>query len=366
MTPVGHLLPHPLLRVVRRTLPGAFAFACLASAGLTQIQALQLRSGEVVLGRVTDVGEQSLQVQITYPTVEQRTIARDDVTPQALWNVLAARTPSDDARAHLELGRAARELGLPGQAIAALREAQRLDPELQDVVEQQIAETRDGVAQRLLEQAREAADAQRPLALLMLRAITDRYGDTPAAEEALRLRRRLTRELERGDRATTTAPPAPVAEPRPPEPRDEPGRGGTTQAQRQLDSRALQKLLQDAAERLERVAGIPAPAAPSTVQHQRSLEQRVQLLEPVWRTVRVVAPPADEPQLADHLAQVQQDTKRLLMDAYVGLGSLLAQRQAFPEALDYAERACGVDPNSDECHRVYQLIQLGRTLGGRW
>ena len=339
----------------------ALASFLLAPAALAQIQTLQLRSGEVVLGRVTDVGDQEVQVQVSYPQAEQRTIAREEIAPLSLWNTLAARTAPDDAQAHLALARQARELGLQGQAIAALREAQRLDDALKGKAQEQIDAIRSELAQQLLAEGRKAVEeGRRPAAHLMLQAIADRYGDTPAAEEAANLRRRMsgtTTGTTAGDRADSEAADAAA---------DAGDAGGAdTTGKRRLDADELQKLLQDARQRFEQVARTPVPPAPSSVQHQRLLERRVELLEPVYRTMTAVAKPA-EAQLAQELQQVQTRAKRELIDSYVGLGSILAQRQAFPEAQSYAEKACGIDPDSQGCHRIYRLIELGRTLGGRF
>lgn len=298
-----------------------------------QIQPIQLRSGEVLLGRVTSIDQQEVHVAARYPEAGQRTIPRDELRPMSLWNILAARADPKDGDAHLDLARSARELGLPGQAIAALREAEHIDPGLQDVVQEEIAELRDEMAQQLLRETREAlGDDREAAARLIVEAIERRYGDTSAAEKAAELRAEMR----------TAA-------------------GG--RELRELEADELQDLLEDARNRLERVAAMNLPAAPMSVSDQRLLERAVALLEPVWRRVSEVTAAEDAGQLLEPLQQVQERTKSTLVDAYAGIGSVLAQRQAFPEAQEYAVKACTVDPDGRACHRLYRLIQLGRTVG---
>lgn len=331
----------------------------LASAAPAQIRSLRLRSGETVLGTVTDVGSEAVQMQVSYPEAGRRSIARKDIAPASLWNLLAARAPADDADAHVELARTARELGLTGQAIAALRQAARLDPARREDLEQDIAAIRTGTAQELLQQARAAKEAGRTAAArLMLQAIVERYADTDAAAEAKTLREQLSRTAsarpaaaapDRGSPADATASGAEPAAPAP----------GTET----MDADRLRDLLERADERLQRTARVADPSAPSTVEDQRALERRIDLLEPLWRRIAKVAAPADEAALAQQLQRVRSRTRSTLLDAYVGIGSILAQREAYPEAQDYAERACDLDPDSRGCHDLYRLIQIGRTVG---
>ena len=320
-------------RSMKRTLHVLPVLFLLGTALPAQIQPIQLRSGEVMLGRVTSLDEEEVHIDTRYPEAGQRTIPRDDLRPMSLWNILAARTDPKDGEAHLELARSARELGLPGQAIAALREAERFAPGLQAVVQEDIAELRDEMARQLLSETREAlGDDREAAARLMVEAIRERYGDTSAAEKAAELREEMR----------TAA-------------------GG--RELRELDADEMQDLLEDARGRLERVAAMNLPAAPMSVSDQRKLERVVALLEPVWRRVSTVTAAADANQQLEPLQQVQKQTKQQLVDAYVGVGSILAQRQAFPEAQDYAERACTVDPDGRGCHQLYRLIQLGRSIG---
>ena len=120
----------------------------LAASG--SAQSLELRSGEVLLGRVTAIDATQVTVAASYPEPRSIIVPRADLTPRSRFQVLAERGDQGSAAGHVALAESALRLGLPAHAMAELREAVRLDPTRQATLSARIQGIREQIAAGLL------------------------------------------------------------------------------------------------------------------------------------------------------------------------------------------------------------------------
>ena len=311
-----------------------FGFTLLAFATAASAQTLELKSGEVLIGRVTTLDDKTLTIEVGYPEPQHLTLARKDVAPASLYNVLAARSEAASAQAHLALAETCRELGLPAHAIAEYREAARLDAALRPKADARIAALREEIASDLLAQAKDAlAENRYGSAQFGAQAIADQYSDTPAAKDAQRILADLKAKSGGPTRKVTAA---------------------------ELEA-ALKKAAAHAREAEQKG---PQSAGHGTSQHLQRLERATLHLERAWETVEDLAAPDDAPQLADRLTSLRDDVRRQLVATYLAAGEVYVQRRAFPEAERYCEKACDLDPQGKPSHELHRLILQGKITTG--
>ena len=291
-------------------------------------QALELRSGEIVAGRVTAVRGDSLTMTTGYPSVQERTIARADVEPRSWLALLQARSEANDAKAHLELATAAEGLALPGHAIVELQQALQLDSSLRDEVERRITTLRTQVAADLLAMAKDAITAERfGEAKLTAQVITEKYGDTPSAAAAKEVYAAALQHLR------TTVPPV------------------TNRADAKAVSAA--KELEDKADKL---AAVTAGGIGPTVKETRQREQSAKLLEKALSTLAPLA--------GDDATTARDRVRGKLRDQYLALATNLLQRRSLDRATEWNGMACALDPEHGGCHRLQDLIVQARLTYG--
>jgi hypothetical protein len=304
--------------------------ALVCAAPLVSAQAIELRSGEVVFGRVIGVSDAAVRVAATHPTTGERSLARSELAPASLYMVLAGRMDASSAAAHLELAESSLRIGLPLHAIAEYREAARLDPARASAVEARVRAIREQVAGDLLAQAREAlSEGEWPEAKLTGMVIAERYGDTAAAAPA---REVVARALQTGRAAPASATAASM----PP-------------------SAALKSALRHeaAADALE----LPATAG-ITAKERKRREQAVKHLEAAWKTVR------DTDAQDGDVVQARARIKDKLGAQYLALATSHVQIRATGPAERWNAKACALDPDSGGCQHVQNLIIQARLTSG--
>ena len=296
-------------------------------------QTLELRSGEVMIGRVTEIGEKSLKIEVSYPVPGARTVERADVEPRSIYAVLSARIDQDDAHARLALAGTCRELGLFAHAIAEAREAARLDPSLRASANDMIAELHAAMAAEVLRQA-EAAFAEDRLgsARLAAQTVVRDHRNTAAAKGAADLLRRL------GARASP--------------------------ALRHATADQITAAVESARKGLDRADGSAHATAHGSMRDQRALEREIARLEKAWRAIGDLAPPEEAVTLADRLSSTQAEVRKRLVGAYLTMGSFHLQRRALPDADEWCNKACELDPENHHLHRLHELIVQAKVFSG--
>lgn len=302
------------------------AGSCLADA--VSAQALELRSGDVVFGRVVGVSDADVRVAATWPKTGELSLARTDLMPASLYAVLAARIDAANAADHVALAETSLRIGLPLHAIAEYREAARLDPGLVETVTTKVRAIREQVAAELLAQAREALDEDRwPEAKLTGQVIAERYGDTAAAAPS----REIVARAQQTGRAMTQAK-------------------ANTPASAALQTALRHEAQADAID-LPRSIGL-------TVKERKRREQAVKHLEAAWKTVGG-SDAVDGP-----LAQARTRIRDKLGAQYLALATSLVQVRATGPAERWNAKACALDPEGGGCQHVQDLIIQARLSSG--
>lgn len=306
-----------------------FAFAAVLIVATTHAQTLDLKSGEVVIGRVSAIDGEVVKIDVGYPNVEQRSIQRSEITPLSLYYVLAAGVDPSNAAAHMTLAETCSDLGLWAHVIAEAREAARLDRSMKSAAERHVGVARSEIAQGLLAEAREALDEGREAAArLALTAVVTDYSETLAGVDA----KKLLGVLNEKEKAA--------------------------QPKRLISKAQAAEALDRAEAHLKAAATVAAPTANhGGSKAQRRLESIVAHLEKGWGTIKDVdlAEPIDV-ELAHQLANRRTEMRRRLVESYLELGTAFIQRRAIPDAEKYCELACGLDPENRANHALHRLI----------
>ena len=278
-------------------------------------QTIELRNGEVAIGRVVAVNASSVDVEVGFPEATTRTIQKSDLTPVSLFAILAAQVEPGSGVARVKLAEAARGIGLRGHAIAEYREAARLDPELKAKAAAKVMEIRTEIARALMQDAKQAIDETRfGAARLALSAIDASYGDTPVGREAASMQQQLKeKQLE-------------------------------NVLLHKVSTSQLEGILKQVAgliQKAEEVKGAESPHG--SMKAQSALQAVVKHLEKATRAMKDVAPPDSSPELADKLTTARESVRHRLVDGYLALGTVYLQRRAIPNAEKYCEKACDLD-----------------------
>jgi tetratricopeptide (TPR) repeat protein len=314
----------------------ALALILLSSQVHGQSQTLDLRSGEIVIGRVAEVNDREIVVETGYPEPVTRTVPRGDLAPLSLYSLMAMRSDPADAKAHVKLAQLARELGLPAQAIAEYREAGRLEPSLKGAMETAATEVRRALAADLLDDAREAMnDGRLAAARLLLHAIASKYADTPAAKDA----GVLTAELRT---------------------KEQPALAGT----KILPPKEVEAAMKRANDHEKRADSVGEASPHGGAKEQRRLEAAVGHLESAWAAVKGVGGAEGDPGLTDRLLRQREEIRRTLTGAYLAIGTVLVERRALPGADSYCEKACELDPENKDSHALHGLILQAKISRG--
>ena len=322
---------------------GPVMFLLAASAVPFSAQTLELHSGEVVIGRIIDVDENAVKIGVAFPEASIRSIARADIEPRSVYAVLAARMDQEDAKAHLDLAVTCRDLGLFALAIAEAREASRRDPKLSATVDKLIPDLRRRIAAEILQQAEsDFADERSGSARLAAHVVARDYEDTAAAKGAQRLLKKIAARI------------GPVP--------------------REVTAKEADEAVTAARHDLERTEKDTATPAHGTMRDQRALQRAIARLEKTWERIgnlvgprgnaTPVAGSTSAPTPADRLSSVQAELRHRLTGAYLSLGTIYLQRRALPDADEWCNKACELDPDNHHLHRLHELILQAKIVNG--
>ncbi len=307
----------------------AISMLFLAAASL-HAQSIELRSGEIVAGRITSIGDSSLTLLTGYPTPAERSLAREDVEPRSWFAVLQGRANPSDAKAHLALAGTAEQLGLPGHAIAELQQAAQLDAALRTTIDTRIRMLRAKVAADLLVMAREAiAAGQLGEGKLTAQVVAEKYADTPSAEPA----RAAVAEAIKLLRTSAVAAAA-----------------GKPDAKLLAEAQALEQ-------KADKQAPVAGGGIGASVKETKQREQSAKLFEQALATATRAGGGSE----AD---AVRERIRGKLRDQYLAIATTLLQRRSLDRATAWNGMACALDPEHGGCHHLQdQIVQARLTFG---
>jgi len=314
--------------------------ALISSAWMTAAgDTVDLRSGDSLIGDVTELSDESVTIRVRFPTEQVRVVPRDEVSPRSLIELLAERAPPGDPAARLAIAEESVALGLFGHAVASFRQAAEIDPKLGATVERRIAEVEDRIASEVLDHARTALEEMDwATAKLNARVILDRYPNAAPADDARALIGRAMESMQ--------------SRSRPP------------RSKRQ--EKEVVRSLSEVEERLEKAAVLAekTPSVGRSSKERRARERVVKILEGAWSELEELPMFTAGEAMAERAERLRGRVRTSLHDAYVGLGTLFVQRLALPSAERANASACRLDPESGGCTYLQGLIVQARITTG--
>lgn len=181
---------------------GLLAFAALLilpgaarAAGFPQEDVIQLKhDNKFLFGKITSVTERG--VELTLKDGSKIVVEYKDMTPGTVYKIKADRIDATSAQAHWDLGEFCMQNGLYGTAAVEFDRAVALDKSFADAAKKKKDEIHNEEARNKFEEAKRlGAQKKYEEALKVLKDLTERYRDTPYAEEAQREQGKLAEEL---------------------------------------------------------------------------------------------------------------------------------------------------------------------------
>lgn len=318
------------------------SLALLSIALTAGAETVQLRDGRVLAGEVRLQGADTVIIDANYPKIGSFTLRRDELAPESLYQVLERRTDPKDAAKRRELGELAETLGLKGLALAEYRAVGRLDPSAAKDLDPRIARLVEGIADDILQDARDLLEDGNPeSALMYLHSILEDYPDSKAAKAA----KKLMLETHTTVGASATVATKTVSE------RDAPELVKKVTAHLAAGDKSF-----------EAVRGHEG----STVAAQRAAERALVHYEKAWDGAKQLPVSVAAPELKAGIESLRTQAKAKLVEAYLTAGSIHLGRYSIPTAERYCNKACQLDPENKPNHELHGLILRAKTLGGRY
>ncbi|MGC6489295.1 MAG: hypothetical protein ACON4Z_16735 [Planctomycetota bacterium] len=314
-------------------LAAALTFAAAPVAAQTH----ELRSGEVLIGRVASVDADYVELKGREGR-DARRVRRDELAPTALYRILRERAAPRTVDDYVAVAEQASRLGLELHAIAELRAARARHPDAAAYLDRRIARLRERIAEKIAGQTRDLLERERPAAArLHAQVLLHQYADTEPGRHAEQLMTRALTSLRES-------------------------------AGRPVDGRALERALEHAQKDVARAdkVGVRFQGA---VRFDNATKQRheraVRHLERAWKRLGDVRPATTvDAALSDRFVQLRNRVRDRLGEHYLALGNVLVQRLALPKAEEYNARACALDPHGGGCKLLQSRIIAARIARG--
>jgi tetratricopeptide (TPR) repeat protein len=164
------------------------SLSVLSARAARALEDVILNDGSVHRAEILAVNEDSIRVRFSPKSggTAELVVPAAKLDPHFFYG-LRDKAAGDDAKAHLKLALWAVEAGLFSRARAQVAKAAELDPQLvKDIEEGKLPEIREGIATKILESAREDAEAGRlEMAEKKLELLLARLPDTDAGTSAV-------------------------------------------------------------------------------------------------------------------------------------------------------------------------------------
>lgn len=314
-----------------------FATAITLAAAPVHAQTHELRSGDVLVGRVAAVHDNYVELA-GRAGHDGRRVRRDELAPTALYRILRQRAAPRTVDDYVAVAEQASRLGLELHAIAELRAARAQHPDAANRLDRRIARLHEQIAEKIAGQARDLLERGRPAeAKLHAQVLLHSYADTEPGRRAEALMSRALSRLHES-------------------------------AGRPVDARTLARTITLAKKDVARADKVGVQfqgAVRSDNASKQRHERAVRHLERAWKRLGDVRPAtAVEASLSDRFVQLREQVRRRLGEHYLALGNVLVQRFALPKAEEYNARACALDPHGGGCELLQSRIIAARIARG--
>lgn len=179
------------------TFLAALAVAAAAEQDKRLDDVLQRKDGGILVGRILKVEGENLEILVNGEK-ESRKVGFRDLMPYSVYRIKLDRTDKKSAAARFELGEFCLANGLYGTAAREFDEASALDKSLEEKARKKKLEAHNEDARSRFEEAKRLhAERKYEEANVQLRALIDKYDDTPYFEEARKLIVKLADEVKK-------------------------------------------------------------------------------------------------------------------------------------------------------------------------
>ena len=312
-----------------------------------------LNSGAEIDGEIVKVDHTGITVKAGDKTID---VTPGDLDPHYYYSQWSKRIKKDPEQ-HLRLAVYAFEHGMFNQARSQYRKAERLDKEMVKKFEEEVVpEIKEGIAEKLLAQARVAIDkGDYKTGEQIVAKILTRLEDTQAAAQARnvlasihlweldkdqeRLVKRLAKHLPKDEAEALKVQDRVVGKVAPIERRLESARRLVTKGLQTKTSNRQKGIFQQAAKKFEGV---------------------------IKSTDKLIADAGDDDALVEYLMELRDIATREGVDAWVHAGGVLVIRSSFNDALEMANRALALDPENAQAKKFYQEVQRAAAMNSGW
>lgn len=335
-------------------IPAALACTVLALAlGAAYGDEVLLNGGGAIEGKISSVDEHGIKIESDGKSI---LVSPAQLDPHYYYTQWEKRVPNE-AGPRLRLAVYAFENALFNQARSQYRKAQKLDPDaVKDFEQNVVPKIKEGVASRLLDQARVAAksgkwnEAERIAAKILTQ-----LEDTAAAEEARkfvanahinqmdadekRLVKRLARYLPKDEAKALAA-------------REKLGKR-LAPIERKLN-RARRRVVQGLQTKSQnRSKGLFKDAG-------RQFERVIKSLD------KLDAEAGDDEAMKANIDELREIAKREGIEAYIHAGNVYLIRGAFNDATQMANRCLLIDPDSQVAQQFASRVQTSAQMRSGW
>lgn len=311
---------------------------------------LQKRDGAILVGRVVKIEGETVEFFVTGEREPRRFHLRE-LMPYSVYRIRLDRIDKSSGSARFELGEFCLAQGLYAIAVREFEEAERLDAGLAQKARKRRDEARLQDARVKLEEAKKLHLTKNyEAAKDLLRAVLDRYADTPYAEEARQLDVKMAEEIARENEEKRRMLQAQAQE------KERAKEKAREDQERQILARAFEMV--EEAEKLW-IEALDHEPKNHTRADRAWKTAEARLLE-AKRLLEFLAKSHD-PEVVKRARELDQKADQVLVKTYYRLGRLWAVELSYPTALEWINKGLKV-PHDEHMDRLLNELLLHLSL----
>jgi tetratricopeptide (TPR) repeat protein len=332
------------------TLIWASAASVSASPYPQEKQPVLLHSGEIYLVTIDDIDAETLKVRLELDGKPvEATIPRSAIDPYSMYRILRERFDPLAAADHRKLGEFAREHGLWSIADRELRSAIELDPSLEESLADDLRDVENRlVAELVAEAEKRFEEGSNASARRIARFVLNEHAEAKGADSA----KKLLREIRSRPARTGSGPDETESEASDTEGDGSRGETGPFARVRRM------------VEKAENYWTVALVRESGTGEPIDLLERSLSLLDDAKDRNEEILADVQDAKLVRAGNRLDERIRAQRIESHVSLGSLLVIRGSTHDALDHANRALALDPDSSDAKRLRDRIVAAAVSAG--
>lgn len=313
----------------------------LSAAVASGADTIQLKSGATFVGEVVLKDDGAVQIAARFPRKETLTFSREELQPRSLYDLVDRRVAPGDAEARLSVAELAQSSGLYALAISDYMAVADMRPEREAEMVARIREVKEAIAAEILSEVKLLLEEGHPrVALMHLHSLRELYPDTAAAK-------RGAKELMTTARARAGAS-VDVAE----------KTVSPDRAPKVISE--LRKDVEKGRKEMQKLQGHEG----SSSRDSRAAKKAIREFESAWNMVKSLPVSVPDHELQTEITHLRKSVKEMLAQAYLTAGTIELQRYSIPNAEEFCNKACELQPEDKSNHQLHRLILEAKIYGG--